>query len=195
MRAYLGTQVDRWCAVRTPGGRSRSEGMREVCRALEGNVAELQPSQVVLESTEQFQPFLLERWSRPLEHAVPHDLWVVCSSGEKASSCSTHDFDSPMCTSARRSIAWSADLVLRQIHNLRVARATMPLRPGIGIIFSPSCYLDSTGVGRGGQGFVIPYQCCPIISRTVSIVYEDRWCRSCRPFEKTLIKAVFSRKE
>jgi hypothetical protein len=151
----LGTQVDTWCAVRTPRGRSKSEGMREVCRVLEGNVAELQPSQEVPESTEQFQPFLLGRWSRPLAHAVPHDLSVVCSSGEKALSCSSHDFDSLKCTPAKRSIAWSADLVFRQTHNLRIAGATTSLLPGIGIVFFPSCCLDSTGVGRGGQGFVM----------------------------------------
>ena len=147
--------MDTWCAVRTPRGRSKSEGRREACRVLEGNVAELQSSQAVLEPTEQFQPFLLERWSRPLAHAVPRDLSVGCSSGEKALSCSTHDFDSPMCTSAKRSIACSADLVFRQTYNLRIAGTTMPLLPRIGILSFPSCCLDSTGVGRGGQGFVI----------------------------------------
>jgi hypothetical protein len=147
--------VDTWCAVRTPRGRSKSEGRREACRALEENVAELQPSQGVLEPTAQFQSLLLERGSRSLARAVPHDLPVASLSGEKALSCSNHDFDSPKCMSAKRNIAWPADLVFGQTHNQPIAGATMPLRPRIGIVFFSSCYLNSTGVRRGGQGFVI----------------------------------------
>ena len=41
--------------------------------------------------------------------------------------------------------------------------------------------------------FEIGEQCCPIISRTVSIAYTDRRPRGCRQREKTLMKAGFSR--
>ena len=86
------------------------------------------------------------------------------------------------------------------------ARMAFPLGGGTPITICHNC---AAGWAPGGQFFYVTLlrkegnktllvpvplgQCCPIISRTVSIAYTDRRPRGCRQREKTLMKAGFSR--
>lgn len=103
---------------------------------------------------------------------MPHELSAACwVSGENSSFRSTSDFDSLAYTSSKRSIALNAGPVSWQTCNLRIAEAAMPLPPEIRIIFFPSCCVNSTGIRRTSQGFIVkrnamvrPTLCLPDLS-------------------------------
>lgn len=144
-----------WCAVRAPIGRSKSGRRSEACRALEGNVAELQLSLAVQGPTEQFQPLACIRRWRPSAHAGTQVRHVACwASVQKSSSCSSRDYGSLVCKASKRSIPCSAGLASWRTCSLQIAEATEHLLPAPRIISCQSSCFDSRAIRRTSQGLV-----------------------------------------
>jgi hypothetical protein len=146
-QASSGTQIESRCAKRTPIGRSKSEGRREVRKALEGNVLAQQRRHAARDLTDQCRVFAHARKSQRPAYAVTRAPLVACPArARKSSSCNKRGSDSRACTAWSHNISGSAGQVSWQTCSLRIAGVTRQLPQPSGVVSCRSSRINSRGI-------------------------------------------------